>query len=206
MKLWNSTYSRELLMQNFQYEPLAEGVPVWITKLPKLIVKEIDVWERECKKVKNHPLGYLKAHENFGYLFEGSGKKHNSYQCGIPPRLIDESYWLAYTMRLCSFIFGDDHRRYHLRRYIGHFDCYDIWANFAYEGNDNPVHNHAGNISGVIYHKNHNHPTHFPDYNSRYEGTNGTMIVFPSNTLHYVEPQKSRKERITFAFNINRYQ
>ena len=109
-------------------------------------------------------------------------------------------------MRLCSFIFGDDHRRYHLRRYIGHFDCYDIWANFAYEGNDNPVHNHAGNISGVIYHKNHNHPTHFPDYNSRYEGTNGTMIVFPSNTLHYVEPQKSRKERITFAFNINRYQ
>ena len=66
MKLWNSTYSRELLMQNFQYEPLSEGVPVWITKLPKLIVKEIDVWERECKKVKNHPLGYLKAHENFG--------------------------------------------------------------------------------------------------------------------------------------------
>ena len=205
MKLWNSTYSRELLMQNFQYEPLAEGVPVWITKLPKLIVKEIDVWERECRKVKDHPLGYLKAHENVGYD-PNAYRKFNSYQCGIPPRLIDESYWLAYTMRLCSFIFGDDHRRYHLRRYIGHFDCYDIWANFAYEGNDNPVHNHAGNISGVIYHKNHNHPTHFPDYNSRYEGTNGTMIVFPSNTLHYVEPQKSRKERITFAFNINRYQ
>ena len=201
MKLWNSTYSRELLMQNFQYEPLAEGVPVWITKLPKLIVKEIDVWERECRKVKDHPLGYLKAHENVGYD-PNADRKFNSYQCGIPPRLIDESYWLAYTVRLCSSVFGNNHRDYFLRRYIGHFDCYDIWANFAYKGNENPIHNHAGNISGVIYHKNHKHPTHFPEYNTKYEGTNGTMIIFPSNTLHYVEPQKSRKERITFAFNI----
>ena len=192
-------------MQNFQFEPLVEGAPILVTKLPRPIVKEIGVWERECRKVKDHPLGYLKAHENVGYD-PNSDRKFNSYQCGIPPRLIDESYWLAYTTRLCAHIFGDNHRQYCLRRYLGHFDAYDIWANFAYKGNENPTHNHAGNISGVIYHKNHNHPTYFPDYNSKYEGTNGTMIIFPSNTLHYVEPQKSRKERITFAFNIIRRQ
>jgi len=190
-------------MQNFQFEPLVEGAPILITKLPKPIVKEIGVWERECRKVKDHPLGYLKGHENIGY---GMGKNYNSYQCSIPPRLIEESYWLAYTVRLCAHIFGDNHRNYLLRKWDGHFDGYDIWANYAYKGNENPPHGHAGTISGVIYHKNHNHPTHFPDYNSKYEGTNGTMIIFPSDTQHYVEPQKSRKERITFAFNIIRRQ
>lgn len=190
-------------MQNFQFEPLVKGSPILVTKLPKPIVKEIGVWERECRKVKNHPLGYLKGHENVGY---GLGTNYNSYQCGIPPRLIEESYWLAYTTRLCAHLFGDSHRNYLLRKWDGHFDGYDIWANFAYKGNENPVHGHAGTVSGVIYHKNHKHPTHFPDYNTKYEGTNGTMIIFPSDTQHYVEPQKSRKERITFAFNINRHQ
>ena len=192
-------------MQNFQFEtkPLVENYPILVTKLPKPIVKELGVWERECKKIKDHPLGWLKGHDNAGY---GLDKNYNHFQCGIPPCLIDESYWLAYTTRLCAHIFGGNHRQYCLRRYLGHFDAYDIWANFAYKGNENPVHGHAGTISGVIYQKNHKHPTHFPDYNTKYEGTNGTMIIFPSDTQHYVEPQKSRKERITFAFNIIRRQ
>lgn len=188
-------------MPNFQFKPLVIGVPILVAKLPKPIVKEIGVWERECRKIKNHPLGYLKAHENAGYDPDVD-KLFNSYQCGIPPRLVEESYWLAYTTRLCARLFGNNHRNYLLRRNLGHFDGYDIWANFAYKGNENPIHNHGGFISGVIYHKNHNHPTHFPDFNTKYEGTNGTMILFPSGTNHYVEPQKSRKERITFAFNI----
>ena len=190
-------------MQNFQFEfePLVEGAPILVCKLPKPIIKELNVWERECRKIKDHPLGYLKGHENAGY---GQETNYNSYQCSIPPRLIEESYWLAYTMRLCNSIFGETHRKFCLRKYDGHFDGYDIWANFAYKGNKNPIHNHFGLVSGVIYQKNHNHPTHFPDYNTKYEGTNGTMIVFPSNTPHYVEPQESRKERITFAFNIIR--
>ena len=182
------------------FNQLVDNAPIFVCKLPKPIVKEIGVWARECKKVKNHPLGYLKAHENAGY---GLTKDYNSYQCGIPPRLIEESYWLAYTMRLCKIIFGGNHRSFYLRKYDGHFDGYDIWANFAYEGNKNPVHNHAGNVSGVIYHKNHKHPTIFPELETKYDGDNGTMIIFPSNTLHYVEEQKSNKERITFAFNIN---
>lgn len=190
-------------MQNFQYESLTESAPILVIKLPKPIVYEIGEWAHECRKIKNHPLAYLKAHENAGY---GLLKNYNQYQCSVPPRLIEESYWLAYTTRLCAHIFGDNHRRYYLRGNVGHFDVYDMWANFAYKGNENPIHHHAGNISGVIYHRNHKHPTHFPDYNTKYEGTNGTMIIFPSDTNHYVEKQKSRKERITFAFNINRHQ
>ena len=35
-----------------------------------------------------------------------------------------------------------------------------------------------------------------------YHGKNGTMVMFPSDTLHYVVEQKSNKERITYAFNL----
>ena len=169
--------------------------------LPKEIFQEISVWEKECKKIKNHPLSELRAHENVGYL-TADGKKHNSYQCSIPSNLVENSFWLAYTLRVCASYWGGNHRNYKVRKWDGHFDGLDIWTNFAYKGNDNPTHSHAGDISGVIYVKNHDHPTIFPDYNTQYEGKNKTMILFPSNTLHLVETQKSWKERITIAFNI----
>ena len=192
-------------MQNFQFDILKRGAPILVAKLPKPIVKEIDVWASECKKTKNHPLSYLKAHENVGYDPDRN-KKYNTYQCPIPVNLIEDSYWLAYTVRLCAHVFGGNHRNYFLRKRIGHFDGYDIWANFAYKGNENPPHTHAGDLSGVIYHKNHKHPTHFSDYDTKYKGNNGTMILFPSNVKHYVKLQNSEEERITFAFNIGRLQ
>ena len=181
---------------------LTDKAPIFVCELPKQIVGELNVWERECKKIKNHPLGFLKAHENVGYD-PNQENTYNSYQCGIPTQLVENSYWLAYIVRSCASIFGHGHRNYYLRKWDGHFDGYDIWANFAYKGNKNPPHGHAGHISGVIYHKNHKHPTIFPDCETKYDGDNGTMIIFPSNTLHCVEKQKSNKERITFAFNIN---
>jgi hypothetical protein len=54
----------------------------------------------------------------------------------------------------------------------------------------------------VIYYKNHTHPTIFDQYNCAYEGKDGTMVMFPANVLHHVEPQHQNKERITLAFNI----
>ena len=169
--------------------------------LPKEIIKEISLWVKECKKIKNHPLAELKAHENTGYL-SMDGQKHNSYQCSVPTHLIENSFWLAYTLRICASYCGGDHRNYKIRKWEGHFDGLDVWANFAYRGNDNPIHNHAGHLSGVIYHKNDNHPTVFPEYNTQYEGKNGTMILFPSNTLHYVDQKQTNGERITIAFNV----
>ncbi len=182
---------------------LAEGCPVLIFDIPKQIQKELDVWVNESKKLKNSPLAALKAHENVGYL-SMDGKAHNSYQCSISPHLVDQSFWLAWVLRLSAKYWGmgKDHRYFKLRKWDGHFDGYDIWTNFAYQGDDNPTHNHAGFLSGVIYYKNHTHPTLFDDYRVGYEGKDGTMVMFPASVLHHVESQHQNKERITLAFNI----
>ena len=184
---------------------LAPGTtcPVMVTKIPKQIQREIDGWINESKKFKNSPLAALKAHENVGYLTM-EAKKHNSFQCSISPNLIEQSFWLAWLLRLTTKYWGGgkDNRKYKMRKWDGHFDGYDIWTNFAYKGDDNPTHNHAGFLSGVIYYKNHKHPTIFDEYNCAYEGLDGTMVMFPSSTLHHVEPQTVNKERITLAFNI----
>ena len=57
-------------------------------------------------------------------------------------------------------------------------------------------------LSGVIYYKNHDHPTIFDEYNCGYEGIDGTMVMFPSQVLHHVEKQVVDTERITLAFNM----
>ena len=182
---------------------LAEGCPVLVFDIPQQIRKELDIWVNESKKFKNSPLAELKAHQNVGYLAK-DGKKHNSYQCSISPYLIDSSFWLAWVIRLCAKYWGGEKesRYFKLRKWEGHFDGYDIWTNFSYKGDDNPSHRHAGFLSGVIYYKNHGHPTIFDDYNIGYEGKDGTMVMFPAGTFHHVEPQYQNKERITIAFNM----
>ena len=184
-------------------EKLVDGCPVMVGDIPKQIQKELDVWVNESKKFKDSPLAELKAHENVGYNLS-RGKKHNSYQTSISPHLIEQSFWLAWVLRLTQKYWGMGkiHRYFSMRKWNGHFDGYDIWTNFAYKGDDNPQHNHAGMLSGVIYYKNHNHPTIFDEYNIGYEGLDGTMVMFPSQVLHHVEKQVVDTERITLAFNI----
>ena len=186
-----------------EMKKLQDGCPVMVIKIPPQIMKEIDGWINESKKFKNSPLAELKAHENVGYL-TFDGKKHNSYQCSISPHLIESSFWLAWVLRLTKKYWGmgKEHRNFKIRKHDGHFDGYDIWTNFAYKGDDNPTHNHAGMLSGVIYYKNHRHPTIFDEYGCGYDGEDGTMVMFPSQVLHHVEPQTVNKERITLAFNI----
>ena len=183
---------------------LQDGCPVMVTRIPKPIMKEIDLWVKESKRLKDHPLAELKAHENVGYLAT-DGKKHNSYQCPISPNLIDQSFWLAWVLRLTAKYWGmgSMHLDFSLRKWDGHFNGYDIWTNFSYKGDDNPPHSHSGLLSGVIYYQNHNLPTFFDDYGCAYAGDNGTMIMFPSQVQHHVKEQTSSKERITLAFNIN---
>jgi hypothetical protein len=178
--------------------------PILICNLPVLIFQEINSWVEESKKIKNHPLAELKAHENVAYLSE-DGKKHNSYQCSISSYLIESSFWLAYTLRVCALYWGGHHRDYFIRKWDGHFDGYDVWINFSYKGDDNPTHAHPGNISGVIYVENDSQPTIFPEHNIQYDGKIGTMILFPSKIMHYVEKKYTDQERITIAFNINKF-
>ena len=187
----------------FEMKKLQDGCPVMVAKIPKQILAEIDLWVEESRGFKDHPLATLKAHENVGYKAI-DGKAHNSYQCSISPHLIEQSFWLAWVLRLTQKYWGmgKDHRYFSMRKWNGHFDGYDIWTNFAYKGDDNPQHNHAGMLSGVIYYKNHNHPTIFDEYDVGYEGLDGTMVMFPSQVLHHVEKQVVDTERITLAFNI----
>jgi len=164
-------------------------------KLPDLIIKEIKIWKNECDKIKNSPLKHLKEHDNIG-------TKTNDYQCSVPEHLIASSFWLPFTLRKCAELFGGTHRDYYVRKWDGHFDGYDVWINYSYKGNYNPVHNHAGKISGVIYLQNEDY-TIFVEPEYKHKGELGDMILFPSNTLHKVEKQQKEYERITFAFNIN---
>ena len=182
---------------------LQENCPVMIAKIPDLIMKEIDIWVEESKKIKDHPLAELKAHENVGYI-AGDGKKHNSFQTSVPYNLIQQSFWLPWVIRLANKIFGNNNslQNFSLLSSVGHFDFYDLWTNFSYKGDDNPSHDHRGNFSGVIYYKNHNHPTYFDDFDTNYSGTDGTMIIFPSDVQHHVKEQLRDEERITIAFNM----
>ena len=184
---------------------LMQGCPVMVATLPKIVRKEVRQWVNESRRTMNNPLAALKAHENVGYL-SADGKAHNSYQCSIPTHLVENSFWLAWTLRMTAKYWGmeKDHRHFKLRKWYGHFDGYDIWTNFAYKGDDNPTHNHAGMLSGVIYYKNHTHPTIFDEYGVAYEGLDKTMVMFPASVFHHVEPQHQNKERITLAFNIVR--
>ena len=179
-------------------QQIKKDTPIFATELPKEILKEIDKWIIDCKKIKNHKLSYLKQHEN-------TGTEGNDYQVSIPRKHIDDGFFLPYLLRFCAKAFGGTHRDYYIRDWNGHFDGYDIWANFSYKGNYNPSHNHTGHLSGVIYYKNKDiTPTHFPDEKAIYGGDEKTMLVFPSHMIHFVEKQTSAKERITIAFNLGK--
>ncbi len=180
---------------------LRENCPVMIAKIPDLIMKEIDIWVEESKKIKDHPLAELKAVENVGYL-SFDGKKHNSYQTSIPSNLVENSFWLPWVLRLVSKNWGGYHLNYSLAKFHGHFHGCDIWTNFSYKGDDNPSHIHNGSISGVIYYKNHDHATYFDDFDIKYDGYDGTMVLFPSDVRHHVKEQLQDEERITIAFNM----
>lgn len=178
------------------------GPEIFVVTLPPAIVGEVWLMAEACRKIKEHPLAALKQHENAG--FSNEGERGNNYQCAVPVQLIDNSYWLALILRLVAAQFGGYHRDYMVRRYTGHFDAYDVWTNFAYKGDYNPPHIHSAAISGVIYVKNHEHPTIFTESGVEYTGKEGTMVFFPSDTEHMVEEQTSDKERITIAFNVSK--
>lgn len=175
------------------YTSLAKNI--YFTQLPGEIIDEIQNWKNKCDEIKNHPLAVLRLHENVG-------SDHNSYQVSVPIHLIENSYWLAYTLRLSADILKIDHRNLFLRKYTGHFDGLDCWINYSYKGNENPAHIHAGILSGVIY-LNNEDKTNFPELDWSIIGKKGDMILFPSNTVHEVKVQEKNYERITFAFNID---
>ena len=175
-------------------------------QMPDRIFDDVKSWIEPCRSIKDDDYAELLSHINVG-------TGYNSYQTGIPRRFIDNSFFLGYLIRFGEIYLDTtnipnavNNRRVHLRNYPGHFDGYDIWMNFAYEGDSNPQHNHAGSLSGIIYIQDEdNQPTHFPLHDYVHHPKAGEILLFPAHLLHFVEEKKTECERITASFNLDVY-
>jgi hypothetical protein len=176
-------------------------------KMPDRIFDEVKGWIEPCREIKDDEYAELLNHYNVG-------TGHNSYQTAIPRRLIDNSFFFGYLLRLgqlyqkvSNIPGGEDLRKVHLRNYPGHFDGYDIWMNFTYKGDDNPEHNHAGTLSGIIYIKDEDcQKTNFPSINYVHEPEEGEILIFQSHLVHSVDVKETESERITSSFNLDIFQ
>lgn len=176
-------------------------------KMPDRIFDEVKGWIEPCREIKDDEYAELLNHYNVG-------TGHNSYQTAIPRRLIDNSFFFGYLLHLgqlyqkvSNIPGGEERRKVHLRNYPGHFDGYDIWMNFTYKGDDNPEHNHAGTLSGIIYIKDEDcQKTNFPAINYVHEPEEGEILIFQSHLVHSVDVKETESERITSSFNLDIFQ
>ena len=176
-------------------------------KMPDRIFDEVKGWIEPCRKIKDDEYAELLNHYNVG-------TGHNSYQTAIPRRLIDNSFFFGYLLHLGQLYMkvsntpgSEERRKVHLRSYPGHFDGYDIWMNFTYKGDDNPEHNHAGSLSGIIYIKDEDcQKTNFPAINYVHEPEEGEILIFQSHLIHSVDVKETESERITSSFNLDVFQ
>jgi len=173
---------------------------ILIGKLPPRIFDELAFFVKQCRKYKDDELGFLRNHLNAG---------KNSYQLSIPKPLIETSFSFPYIIKLGEYYLNQVgtpvdafYRKVRLRCNENHFDGYDFWVNFTYTGDDNPEHNHAGDLSSVIYFSNVDQiPTLFEGGIS-YAGKAGDIVLFPAKLLHRVEKHQHTAERITLSFNL----
>ena len=176
-------------------------------KMPDRIFDEVKGWIEPCREIKDDEYAELLNHYNVG-------TGHNSYQTAIPRRLIDNSFFFGYLLHLGQLYMkvsntpgSEERRKVHLRSYPGHFDGYDIWMNFTYKGDDNPEHNHAGSLSGIIYIKDEDcQKTNFPAINYVHEPEEGEILIFQSHLIHSVDVKETESERITSSFNLEVFQ
>ena len=147
------------------------------------------------------------------------GTDHNTYQTGIPKKYIDNSFFLGYVIHLAELYLettnqpqktnpdgskGGYGRTTSMKEADGHYDGYDIWMNFTYQGDDNPLHNHAGDLSSIIYVKDEDcQPTIFPSAKYTHEPKEGEMLIFPAHLQHEVKMKLTESERISVSYNLN---
>jgi len=176
-------------------------------KIPDRIFDEVKGWIEPCRAIKDDEYAALLYHHN-------AGTRHNTYQTSVPRRMIDNSFFFGYLIHLGELylkttnkFFTENQTQINLRNYPGHYDGYDIWLNFTYKGDDNPIHDHAGFLSGIIYIKDEDkQPTHFPGIDYTHQPEEGEILIFPSYLQHYVDVKQTESERITSSFNLDVHQ
>jgi|TARA_R110002020_G_scaffold4968_3_gene21242 hypothetical protein len=170
-------------------------------KIPSSIIEDIEKYVKRTDEIRKHKLNFLLEHYNIG---------NNSYQVSIPYDCLEGSFLQAYLIYLgewyrCKYehlSFNDTRRTVRLRRNENHFDAYDCWINYIEKDAINEWHNHAGNLSGVIYHTDcKNSATHFENGFS-YKGNPGDILIFPSSLRHSVNKHTNKEKRITLAYNL----
>jgi hypothetical protein len=182
-----------VMFEQFNY---ISNTPILKGTLPNEILEEVSFFVNRCREIKNHPLAELRNHRNVG---------RNSFQVSIPTNLLMDSFFLAYMIRLgehyCN-ITDLKKRAVRINNNQNHYDGYDIWVNFTYKGDVNPIHSHAGDLSGVIYYQNDGLETYFK-HAPPYVGKKGDILMFPANFDHGVLEKQTEEERITLSYNLN---
>ena len=181
-----------------------DGCPLLEIKMPDAIHNEWLQWAEKYKEYKDHELGFLKEHLNKG---------KNSYQISVFGSDLEKSWNYSFMIRLGEYFlhkskgysFNKLRRCVGIRGYMGENDAYDFWINYAYKGDSNPSHEHAGSIASVQYIKNvQDNPTYLEWNNNqiKYECEDGYMIMFPNNMTHWVDEKITEEERITGSVNL----
>jgi len=173
-------------------------------KLPPSVYEELAKCVEHTDKIKKHELSGLLEHHNVG---------NNSYQISVPFNLLEGSFLQAYILYLGEYYrckyenlsFNDTRRTVRMRRNENHFDSYDCWVNYAEVGSINNLHNHAGDLSGVIYYSDCEESPIYFENGFSYPAKKGDIIIFPSWFKHGVKEHKNKKIRISIAYNLYYY-
>jgi hypothetical protein len=174
--------------------------------IPDELFEELSVMVDRAKKKRKSKYAFLLDHVNNG---------QNSYQTTVDVDLFEKSFFFGYLIKMGEHYITRNHkilgkapgfyptdRIIRLRRNFNHFDHYDFWVNFADKGAINPLHDHPGFLSGVIYFtESFKEPTIF-DNKFKYLGKEKEILMFPSRLIHEVKTYKGSKTRITLSFNL----
>ena len=170
-------------------------------RVPLSIFKEIEKCIKRTDKIRKHKLNFLLEHYNFG---------SNSYQVSIPVDCIEGSFFQAYLIYLgewfrCKYenlSFEQTRRSVRMRKNEHHFDGYDLWVNYTEKGSINKMHDHGGNLSGVIYYTDCKNSPIFFENGFSYLPKKGDILIFPSSFRHGVNKHNKKETRISLAYNL----
>jgi hypothetical protein len=196
------------IFNDFKFVP---GTSVLKGKLPDAIFEEVKEMVEIGRKIKDHPLAYLKhIKTDVGNVYRNTVDIAKLEQSFLMPLLIFLGEY--YINKTTNISLDNLNKKVKLKQLIGHHDKYDVWINYSYKGDIVPIHQHGSFMSGNIFIQNEEKAkTIFQHLNGVYQGCEvgivgepGEIIIFPANLPHYVPTLKEDKERITMTFNLNK--